>query len=98
MSKKEIDDALGAIPQPERIMLPALYVDKSTTIFPEDMLLKEEFKDFIEHTISYHQAKGYHVIEVNLKLPTEEEIMRGTRTLLFKVAKLPKPINRVIIK
>lgn len=92
MSKKELDNALGEIPQPERIMLPDLYVCENRYEFPEGMLLmKPEFKSYVEFTIRDSQARGFHVISAKLQKITENQIIQNSRVLVLKVAKLPEP-------
>jgi len=99
LSPEELDKELGAIPQPERIMLAELYVQESRVEFPEEMMLHpEQFTSFIDHTISHHQSKGFHVIEISLKPITEDNTFHLSRTLLLKVAELPKTINKIIKK
>ena len=89
--KEEIDKELGVIYQPERIMLGDLYVSENKYEFPEEMILGKEFPSFVKHCVADCNAQGFHVISVELRKITEQDIFHTSRTLIIKVAKLPKP-------
>jgi len=96
MSKEELDKELGAIPQPEQIML-QLHTSESKTTFPEEMILEpDRFADFVEHSIKYQNSLGFHVISVEMKHSLEYGFPQAY--LSMKVAKLPKTNNNIIKK
>lgn len=91
MSKNEIDEVLGNIPQPEYIAL-RLITAENRYEFPEDLVLeKNGFSYWMDHCIRDSQSRGFHVISVKLGKPTDCQAVRGTGILILKVAKLPNP-------
>lgn len=79
------------IPQPKRIMI-QLDIVENRYEFPEEMLLgKYDFSSYLEHCIRDSQSRGYHVISLELPEPTEDNIIKISRTIILKVGKLPEP-------
>lgn len=90
MSKNEIDDALGAIPQPEYLEIRLITMENRYE-FPEDLISEKSWDSWVEHCIMDSYSKGFYVIESKIGALTENQVMRGTGILILKVAKLPLP-------